>query len=159
MKRKADFNEDKQPSKRHQPPSSIRSAFRENLFDESTLTSYRNSYRTSSPYPHAVVDCLIQDKLLRSVQNEIKTHIHFTLKETDIYRIHQSGDLANLSTLDADSLKHLPNLVTLRDALYSPDFPRIGQRSHRRGQIVGKQDGYGCECITRLEAIFYVMMM
>lgn len=46
----------------------------------------------------------------------------FTCKETDIYKIHQSGDLANLDGLDDDSLKLLPSLLVLRNALYSEDF-------------------------------------
>lgn len=126
LKRKAeslheDSNETDAPRKRT-APSSIRRAFRNDLYDDSTVTSVRRSYETSSPYPHAVASSLIEDSLLRSVRHEIKEHIHFTLKETDIYRIHQSGDLANLSNLDSESLQHLPSLVHLRDALYSPDF-------------------------------------
>jgi prolyl 3-hydroxylase /prolyl 3,4-dihydroxylase len=126
LKRKADSVEDSLdptvPSKKRNAPSSIRSAFRTDLFDDSTVSSFRTSYADSTPYPHAVVSNLIEDTLLRDVRNEIKEHIHFTLKETDIYRIHQSGDLANLSNLDTESLQHLPNLVRLRNALYSPDF-------------------------------------
>lgn len=65
---------------------------------------------------------LISDSLLRSVRSEIIENVHFTPKETDIYKIHQSGDLANLSGLPASALKLLPSLLTLRDALYSADF-------------------------------------
>lgn len=53
---------------------------------------------------------------------EIQENLSFTPKETDIYRIHQSGDLANLDGLDDSSLKLLPSLLILRNALYSPDF-------------------------------------
>ena len=53
---------------------------------------------------------------------EIKENLSFTPKETDIYKIHQSGDLANLDGLDDDSLKLLPSLKKLRDALYSEEF-------------------------------------
>jgi Rps23 Pro-64 3,4-dihydroxylase Tpa1-like proline 4-hydroxylase len=56
------------------------------------------------------------------VRNEIREHIHFTPKETDIYKIHQSGDLANLDGLDDGALKRLPSLLTLRDSLYSSAF-------------------------------------
>ena len=58
---------------------------------------------------------------MRDVRSEIQ-NLSFTPKETDIYKIHQSGDLANLDGLDDSSLKVLPSLLTLRDALYSPDF-------------------------------------
>lgn len=69
-----------------------------------------------------MVHQLIDDSLLRSVRNEILDNIHFTPKETDIYKIHQSGDLANLSGLPASALARLPSLLKLRDALYSRDF-------------------------------------
>lgn len=73
-------------------------------------------------YKHGVIQPLIADPLLIAVRAEIQASISFTPKETDIYRIHQSGDLANLSGLDDASLARLPSLVTLRDALYSPAF-------------------------------------
>lgn len=60
--------------------------------------------------------------MLRKVRAEIQENLSFTPKETDIYRIHQSGDLANLDGLDDSSLKLLPSLLALRDALYSPAF-------------------------------------
>jgi Rps23 Pro-64 3,4-dihydroxylase Tpa1-like proline 4-hydroxylase len=56
------------------------------------------------------------------VRNEILENIQFTPKETDIYKIHQSGDLANLDGLDDGALKRLPSLLTLRDSLYSSAF-------------------------------------
>lgn len=65
---------------------------------------------------------LVDDALLRNVRREIREHISFTPKETDIYKIHQSGDLANLDGLDDSALKRLPSLLTLRDSLYSSAF-------------------------------------
>ncbi len=120
-------------------PQWLQSAFRPDLFSYDTVQSFRKSYTTSSPYPHAVVPSLIQESLLRSVRSEIISHIHFTAKETDIYRIHQSGDLANLSNLDAESLKHLPSLVTLRDALYSPEFREWVSTVTGAGKVSGKK--------------------
>jgi Rps23 Pro-64 3,4-dihydroxylase Tpa1-like proline 4-hydroxylase len=56
------------------------------------------------------------------VRDEIKANVHFTPKETDIYKIHQSGDLANLDGLEDEALAKLPSLLALRDALYSQTF-------------------------------------
>lgn len=81
--------------------------------------TYHLSHRS---YKHAVIQNLVNDTLLRNVRNEIREHISFTPKETDIYKIHQSGDLANLDGLDDSALKRLPSLLTLRDALYSSAF-------------------------------------
>ena len=72
-------------------------------------------------YRHGVIANLISPTLLRNVRSEIQ-NLSFTPKETDIYKIHQSGDLANLDGLDVSSLKLLPSLLTLRDAMYSSDF-------------------------------------
>lgn len=64
----------------------------------------------------------MDDNLLRSVRNEALKSLHFTPKETDIYRIHQSGDLANLDGLPPAMQALLPSLRQLRDSLYSKTF-------------------------------------
>ena len=141
MKRKAPDSEDPFPKKRiiASDGDNVQAAFRSELFDTRTRETFRKGYQRSTPYPHAVVPSLIQESLLRSVRQEITTHIHFTLKETDIYRIHQSGDLANLSRLDAESLQHLPSLVRLRDALYSPDFREWVSEVTGAGKVSGRK--------------------
>ena len=119
--------------------SNVRSAFRPDLFEADTRETFYRAFSQSSPYPHAVIPSLIVEPLLRNVRQEIITHIHFTLKETDIYRIHQSGDLANLSHLNVGSLKHLPSLVHLRDALYSPDFRQWVSTVTGAGRVSGNK--------------------
>lgn len=64
----------------------------------------------------------MDDSLLRSVRSEALKGLHFTAKETDIYRIHQSGDLANLDGLPPALQALLPSLRQLRDSLYSKTF-------------------------------------
>ncbi|KAL6159562.1 putative component of NuA3 histone acetyltransferase complex [Exserohilum turcicum] len=108
--------------KRAIPDDEAHRNFRHGLFDASVLAEYTNAYAQSQPYKHAVIQKLVNDTLLRNVRNEIREHIHFTPKETDIYKIHQSGDLANLDGLDDSALKRLPSLLTLRDSLYSSAF-------------------------------------
>ena len=115
----------------------VESYFRKGLFTTSSF--YRAAYESSQPYPHGVLPSLLSPSLLQSVRNEIKTHISFTLKETDIYRIHQSGDLANLSNLDSESLSHLPSLLKLRDALYSPQFRAYLSEITGAGKLSGKK--------------------
>lgn len=73
-------------------------------------------------YKHAVIHTLMDDSLLRSVRSEALKALHFTPKETDIYRIHQSGDLANLDGLPPALQALLPSLRQLRDSLYSKTF-------------------------------------
>lgn len=97
-------------------------SFRKGLFDKKVLQEYTEGYSESTPYKHSVIHELIDDNLLRAVRDEIKENVSFTPKETDIYKIHQSGDLANLDGLDDDALAKLPSLLTLRDAMYSQSF-------------------------------------
>jgi len=85
------------------------------------------------------VSGLINDSLLRSVRREIIDNVHFTPKETDIYKIHQSGDLANLSGLDPSALKLLPSLLTLRDSLYSAEFRAWVSEVSGAGPLSGKK--------------------
>ncbi|EJT82000.1 PKHD-type hydroxylase TPA1 [Gaeumannomyces tritici R3-111a-1] len=96
--------------------------FRKGLFEKSVRDKYASQYRTSTPYKHSVIHELVDDKLLRSVRAEIRDNVSFTPKETDIYKIHQSGDLANLDGLDDSALAKLPSLLALRDAIYSDTF-------------------------------------
>ena len=83
----------------------VEAQFGDGLFARKTLKGYTDDYAASAPYKHAVVHGLMNDSLLRSVRTEIIDNIHFTPKETDIYKIHQSGDLANLSGLPESALE------------------------------------------------------
>ena len=109
MKRKAEDSGASPPSKKLNTLTHHEACFRDDLFSTDTKRSFKSAYEHSQPYPHAVVPSLIQNELLRNVRKEITEHVHFTLKETDIYRIHQSGDLANLSKLAVEDLKHFPS--------------------------------------------------
>ncbi|TQV90972.1 hypothetical protein V2A60_008216 [Cordyceps javanica] len=127
MKRKASGSAGAQVSASKRAKASLSSEeaqkrFRDGLFDRKVLDAYQTEYAESSPYKHAVIHQLVNDKLLRSVRDEVRANVHFTPKETDIYKIHQSGDLANLDGLDDESLAKLPSLLALRDAIYSESF-------------------------------------
>ncbi|KAF3348923.1 Pyrroline-5-carboxylate reductase [Verticillium dahliae VDG2] len=144
MKRKADAQADKKASKKKRSKSALsaadaKSRFRQGLFDQEVLQSYTDEYATSSPYKHAVIHELADDKLLRSVRDEIRENVSFTPKETDIYKIHQSGDLANLDGLDNDALAKLPSLLALRDAMYSETFRHYVSHITGCGPLSGRK--------------------
>ncbi|KAK0941957.1 putative component of NuA3 histone acetyltransferase complex [Friedmanniomyces endolithicus] len=115
--------------------NSMRDRFSPTLFDPALVQKYAADYATSDPYKHLVVVNLINDALLRSVRTEILDNIHFTPKETDIYKIHQSGDLANLDGLDPAALAKLPSLLKLRDALYGAEFRQWVQNVSGSGAL------------------------
>jgi Rps23 Pro-64 3,4-dihydroxylase Tpa1-like proline 4-hydroxylase len=103
------------------------------------LKTYSSEYAESEPYKHGVISSLINDDLLRSVRNEIRENVHFTPKETDIYKIHQSGDLANLDGLEDAALEKLPSLLRLRDALYSEPFRKYVAGITGSGDLSGRK--------------------
>lgn len=73
------------------------------------------------------------------MRSEIKANVEFTPKETDIYKIHQSGDLANLDGLDDESLAKLPSLLKLRDAIYSESFRNYVSHITDCGPLSGRK--------------------
>lgn len=100
----------------------VKTKFSSGLFDDSTRDSLKTSIAESSPYKHGVIPALMDDGLLRKVREEIMANLHFTKKETDIYKVFQTGDLRNLSGLDEPELSKLSSLYQLRQALYSKPF-------------------------------------
>ncbi|KAL1585182.1 hypothetical protein WHR41_06514 [Cladosporium halotolerans] len=141
MKRKAETQTAPAANGKKQATDSnaVEAQFGENLFAEKTLKGYTDEYAASAPYKHAVVHGLMNDNLLRSVRKEIIDNIHFTPKETDIYKIHQSGDLANLSGLPESALEKLPSLLKLRDALYGQEFRQWISTVAGSGPLSGKK--------------------
>ncbi|KAJ4290150.1 putative component of NuA3 histone acetyltransferase complex [Collariella sp. IMI 366227] len=113
--------------------------FRKGLFDKKVLNEYTSQYANSTPYKHSVITGLVDDALLRKVRSEIKANVHFTPKETDIYKIHQSGDLANLDGLDDEALAKLPSLLSLRDAIYSQTFRDYVSHITNCGPLSGRK--------------------
>ncbi|RCH85114.1 hypothetical protein CU097_007289 [Rhizopus azygosporus] len=100
----------------------IKDKFYHGLFDQANRDKLRTSIQASKPYPHCKISKLINESLLRRVQQEIYANLHFTTKETDIYKVNQTGDLANLNGLSPQEQSCLPALLELREALSSQLF-------------------------------------
>ncbi|KAJ1718953.1 putative component of NuA3 histone acetyltransferase complex, partial [Coemansia biformis] len=79
-------------------------------------------YAAAQPFPHHSIAPFCAEELLVGVRREIVDRLHFTQKETDIFKYHQSGDLANLDGLPDGEQSQLPCLRRLRDAIYSREF-------------------------------------
>ncbi|KAI9268010.1 Oxoglutarate and iron-dependent oxygenase degradation C-term-domain-containing protein [Phascolomyces articulosus] len=101
---------------------SIANKFHDGLMEDESRQSIRKTFMESKPYLHCKINKLMNDDLLRRVRKEIFENLHFTVKETDIYKVHQTGDLANLDGLPKDELDRLSSLFELRNAIYSPEF-------------------------------------
>ncbi|KAJ5038880.1 uncharacterized protein L3040_006559 [Drepanopeziza brunnea f. sp. 'multigermtubi'] len=117
----------------------VKKSFRKGLFAKDVLRKYGEDYAKSEPYKHGVITSLIDDDLLRSVRDEIRENVQFTPKETDIYKIHQSGDLANLDGLEDSALEKLPSVLRLRDAMYSSQFRKYVSKITGSGELSGRK--------------------
>ncbi|KAL5488259.1 NUA3_1 [Sanghuangporus weigelae] len=118
---------------------SLRACFADGVLDAQNIQRLAESYRSSEPYLHAVLDKLFKDDLLSKVKDECIGELSFTEKETDIYKVHQTGDLAALSHLAKEEVAMLPNLLKLRDALYSQTFRDFLRKVTGCGPLSGKK--------------------
>lgn len=87
----------------------------------------KHGYETAQPYPHASLEPLCDATFMGRVKEEITRNLRADFKETDLFKLYQTIDLANLSLADEkpavrELCAKMPELMALRDALYSPDF-------------------------------------
>ncbi|KAI9504568.1 Oxoglutarate and iron-dependent oxygenase degradation C-term-domain-containing protein, partial [Coemansia spiralis] len=94
-------------------------------------------FARAAPFGHLCITPFCDEELLQGVRHEMLEHLHFTQKETDIFRYHQSGDLANLDGLPVAERKRLPHLQRLRDAIYSQEFRDFVSRATGCGPLSG----------------------
>ncbi|KAG5749519.1 hypothetical protein H9Q70_007830 [Fusarium xylarioides] len=97
-------------------------AFRAGLLDANGIPPFRHTYAVNQPFPHLVVQDVMQDDFLRRVRDEIDDSLGFNFDENDFHRTWRSTHLANISNSDEYAPDLLPNLTRLRDTLNGPDF-------------------------------------
>ncbi|KDD76613.1 hypothetical protein H632_c160p0, partial [Helicosporidium sp. ATCC 50920] len=92
------------------------------LLSSAAAALAREEVAASKPYPHLVLRDVCDPARLRLVREEVIEHLQATYKETDLFRMFQTGDLANLDRLPEAQRALLPNLLALRASLCSADF-------------------------------------
>ena len=99
------------------------------IFNAATFAGharYAKEHGAGKPYPHVRVEDLFDQASLRAIVQEAKEHLTTTFKETDLFKMFQTLDLANFKECDDEEIMELrakvPTIVKLRDALYSPEF-------------------------------------
>ena len=88
----------------------------------------RDEYASSKPYPHAVLRNMLDPDFLSEVQREIKDNSKVTFKESDLFRVYQSIDLANLQEDDEKLNTKMPHVMQLRRLLYSHPWRSFMER-------------------------------
>ncbi len=61
-------------------------------------------------------------------------------KETDLFRLHQTGELANIDTLPSEQRTALSSISRLRDELYSTEFRKAVERVANCGPLNARVD-------------------
>ncbi|KAG5648808.1 hypothetical protein DXG03_000157 [Asterophora parasitica] len=125
------------------------SQFANDLFDHNNAAKLHAGYAANEPFKYAVVEKLFQDELLKKVKDECLSELSFTEKETDIYKVNQTGDLASLNYLTESQISLLPSLLTLRDALYSAKFRTFLQTVTGCGPLSGKKQDMSVNSYTK----------
>lgn len=140
--------------------TNIHSFFDSQVWNESNQDQWKSQVSDSQPYRWGTIKGLMDDTLLRNVRKEVLNEIAFTQKETDIYKVYQSGDLANLSGLDWEDLSRLPSLYKLRAGIYSQEFRDVISKITGAGKLSGiKTDmsvntySKGCHLLTHDDVI------
>ena len=88
------------------------------------------AYQHGVPYPHGQIRNVFMPEFVRDLTEEIKRHSTVKFKESDLFRVYQSIDLANLNntnrnTTTTTTSPHnvlLPQVLQLREVLYSQEW-------------------------------------
>ncbi|ODV64820.1 Fe II, 2-oxoglutarate-dependent dioxygenase [Hyphopichia burtonii NRRL Y-1933] len=138
----------------------IKRFFNQQIWDDNFQNRIQGEVADSQPYRWGTITELMDDTLLRQVRKEVLNEIAFTKKETDIYKVYQSGDLANLSGLNWDDLSRLPSLYKLRAAIYSEEFRDVISKITGCGKLSGVKTDMsintytkGCHLLTHDDVI------
>ncbi|EPB83134.1 hypothetical protein HMPREF1544_10119 [Mucor circinelloides 1006PhL] len=126
-------------NKRQKLDTNPEEKFHKGLMEAESTAIIEKEFKESKPYLHCKIDTLINDDLLRKVRKEILSNLHFTLKETDIYKVNQTGDLANLDGLPKSELEQLSSLFELRNAIYSTEFRKFISKATDCGPLSGSK--------------------
>jgi len=56
-------------------------------------------------YPHCVIKDMLLPERFQALREEMISNLSSTFKETDLYKVYQTGDLGNLDPNDADTVR------------------------------------------------------
>jgi Rps23 Pro-64 3,4-dihydroxylase Tpa1-like proline 4-hydroxylase len=113
--------------------------------------SILRDYKDAKPFPYKQIHSVFQPNFLLKCKEEIKSQTKVNFKESDLFRVYQSIDFANLdperaSTMNLDTSK-LQTVQQLRDVLYSQEWRSFveGCAGLPPGTLIDKID-CACNC-------------
>lgn len=111
--------------KRAKTTTTMQEILDDGFFDRESII--RQCYVDSRPYPHAQIKDLFKPDFLTVVKEEIKSQTKVNFKESDLFRVYQSIDMANLVP-GSELAAQLPHLMKLREVLYSQEWTSVIER-------------------------------
>lgn len=91
-------------------------------FEEERVKALKEQFDASGPYTHVVLPELCNRDVLVQARSEIIDNVVAKYKETDLFKVYQTGDLANIDGLESELASKLPTLLQVRNAIYSSKF-------------------------------------
>lgn len=87
-----------------------------------------------------VIESLCRDDAMRKIHEEATTNMTATFKETDLFKVFQTGDLAVMNKSNKKLMNKMPHLLSLRDSLYSTEFREFIQSITGCGELTDRVD-------------------
>ena len=106
------------PAKKAKP---MKSPIRSDLYSDASVEELRSQHDNSGPYRHITIDGLCDESRMRAVHEEAINTMKTNFKETDLFKVYQTGDLMSLDS-EPKKARLVPELLSLRSALYSKEF-------------------------------------
>ncbi|GAX82106.1 hypothetical protein CEUSTIGMA_g9534.t1 [Chlamydomonas eustigma] len=119
------------------------SIFSSYILSQASQAQLQEEFTSAQPYTHCVLRDVFNAEDLRLAREEIINNVHATYKETDLFKVFQTGDLGNLAKLDSEAAAKLPTLMRLKDALYSEQMRELMRAITGCGELSDKID---CSC-------------
>ena len=126
--------------KRKKQKVSLDSPLNTKWFNKDQSSKIRKEHDASGPYKHTVLEELCQDDRMRKIHDELTHNMKANFKETDLFKVFQTADLA---ALDSDLEKKMPHLLSMRKAIYSSEFREFVTEITGCGDLTDRVD---CSC-------------
>eukprot|EP00210_Caulerpa_lentillifera_P002467 g2365.t1 len=103
------------------------------------IKSLKAEYELQRPFPYIKLASFCDDSSLHRVRDQLISQFKVDYKETDIFKVLQSSDLANLDSTDVS----IKDVLELRDAIYSAEFRSFVESITGCPKLMEKAD---CSC-------------
>lgn len=117
----------------------LTSPLAQDLLTDVNKARLKKEFDSSIPYRNVVIEPLCLDERMRAVCEEVK-RLQATYKETDLFKLFQTTDLANFDSKDIKNAPHMQQLISLREALYSTEFRAFISDITGCGELIERTD-------------------